>query len=136
MKRLTSLIQKLAWVSLGFFLFLYLSVSYNPDHHKVSTTNNQVLQSVMEACRTLKQEIEYSQFPYAENQYSRSYLFKPPKNEMLRINKKHKISICVPYKAGSETWRYLMDSLNNSTNTLDHIEAWVYILPENHYFFI
>ena len=41
---------------------------------------------------------------------------------MLKVNPEHKISICVPYKAGSETWRYLMESLSNSTETLDSVD--------------
>ena len=76
----------------------------------------------MEACRSLKEAIQTSEYPYADSQYSLSPLFSPPRPEMLKVNPEHKISICVPYKAGSETWRYLMESLSNSTETLDSVD--------------
>ena len=130
MKRVRFIAPKLAWLSLSFFLFLYLSVSSSPDSADSPNSpsdqqgphSNEAVRNVMEACRSLKEAIKTSEYPYAENQYSQSYLFSPPKIEMLKINTEHKISICVPYKAGSETWRYLMESLSNSTETLDNID--------------
>ena len=45
---------------------------------------------------------------YPPSQYPLAPLLNPPDLEMLKVDKSHKISICVPYKAGSETWRYLL----------------------------
>ena len=124
MKRDRFILAKLAWLSLGFFLFLYLSVSHSPDSpgEEEGLPDNEEVKSVLEACRSLKEAIKSSEYPYAESQYSPQYLFSPPKMEMLKINTEHKISICVPYKAGSETWRYLVESLSNSSEPLENIE--------------
>ena len=112
---------RLAWVTLATLMFVYLSVSYND----ADTVTSDEVKAVLSACRTLQHQIESSHYPYGPSQYSKSFLFLPPKTEMLKISKKHKISICVPYKAGSETWRYLVGSLTNSTQSqedLDDIE--------------
>ena len=95
---------RLAWVTLATLMFVYLSVSYND----ADTVTSDEVKAVLSACRTLQHQIESSHYPYGPSQYSKSFLFLPPKTEMLKISKKHKISICVPYKAGSETWRYLL----------------------------
>ena len=102
-RRLASLI--------GLFVLVYLSMS----QEEPNLVTSQAVKDVLESCKTLQQQIEQSEFPFPENQYSHTYLFQPPQVDMLRVNRDHKISICVPYKAGSETWRYLMDSLSNHT---------------------
>jgi len=40
----------------------------------------------------------------------------PPLLELVRVDRQHRLAICVPYKAGSETWRYLLSSLANTSN--------------------
>ena len=127
MKRDRFILPKLAWLSLGLFLCLYLSLSFSPPSPPSPGLHqgphyNEAVRKVMEACRSLKEAIKTSQYPYADNQYSLTPLFSPPRPEMLKVNPEHKISICVPYKAGSETWRYLMESLSNSTETLDSVD--------------
>ena len=106
---------------IGLFVLVYLSIY----HEEPDLVTSQAVKDVLETCRTLQRQIEQSEFPFPENQYSHTYLFQPPQVDLLRVNRDHKISICVPYKAGSETWRYLMDSLSNHTvpqSKLDNID--------------
>ena len=47
----------------------------------------------------------------------------------LHMFQNHKIAVCVPYKAGSETWRYLLrslanDTLDNSDTNSDIPKSW------------
>lgn len=49
---------------------------------------------------------------------------------MLKVDKIHKISICVPYKAGSETWRYLLSSTGSNNTSAEQIVSKVISLEE------
>ena len=45
----------------------------------------------------------------------------------------NRLAVCVPYKAGSETWRYLLRSLSNETNIDDdNVHSWDEIKDYEH----
>jgi len=86
--------------------------------------NEQRVSKMNTRCEALYRMFNSTQYPnsppYTITQYPFTPLLSPPEVEMLKLDKSHKISICVPFKAGSETWRYLLSS--TSSNGSSNIE--------------
>ena len=62
-------------------------------------------------------QVEEGQYPRAPHQYPVSALLRPPPPANVRVSRQQRLAVCVPYKAGSETWRYLLSSLDTGLNT-------------------
>jgi len=53
----------------------------------------------------------------------------------VRVSEQHQVAVCVPYKAGSETWRYLLRTLNNVSDhetSGDSVRSWDQIRDYHH----
>ena len=62
-------------------------------------------------------QVEEGEYPRAPHQYPVSALLRPPPPANVRVSRQQRLAVCVPYKAGSETWRYLLSSLDTGLNT-------------------
>ena len=88
----------------------------------------------LEQCQILQDQIRDGQYPYHERQYPLSGLSNPPQLNISRVSDQYKVSVCVPYKCGSETWRYLLRTLDNDTGDTIHDapESWDQIRDYHH----
>ena len=89
----------------------------------------------LEQCHTLITQISDGSYPFPETQYPVSGLLTPPPLDNVRVSEQHQVAVCVPYKAGSETWRYLLRTLNNVSNhemSGDSVRSWDQIRDYHH----
>jgi len=74
-----------------------LSLTKNNFGSSARETNNLRLQHLARAC----EEEELAQ-------YKKFLPNLRPKEDLLKVDPELRLAVCVPYKAGSETWRYLL----------------------------
>lgn len=102
---------------------LYILCRQNPGAEEEETPPNSTpqIRHLTETCRAIKAEIEtgsiwskeYAQF----SPYDLEALYSPPDISLLQLNHQHRFSVCVPYKAGSQSWRYLVSSTDETADS-------------------
>merc|ERR1712013_292258 len=88
------------------------SLTKNNVGSSARETNNLRLQHLTRACEEVL-SLTSRPGPLASlseelTQYKSFFPNLPPKEDLLKVDPKLRLAVCVPYKAGSETWRYLL----------------------------
>ena len=73
-----------------------VTVIRNDDQEPSRDLNAERVSHLQEQCRVLQDQLRSGQL--SERQYPLSALLEPPSLDMVRLDSKHKLAVCVPYK--------------------------------------